>query len=92
MSRTRVELPDGFIIAGYDAPMGTWYAQLYDRGDSPLDAPRAVIGYHPAEVEIGRTERPDMRVVGSFPIRQKRTLLDLIYSDFHCDVAPEEIG
>jgi hypothetical protein len=40
------------VTVGYDRPMGTFYAQLWDRDyddDFDFGSPKAVVGYHDAE-------------------------------------------
>jgi hypothetical protein len=57
MSRHWVDLDDRFVIVGYDRPVHTFFAQLYDAGDDTNDPPCKAVGYHPAERAPGeRTE------------------------------------
>jgi hypothetical protein len=50
MGRARVNLVDRYVICGYDRPMHSLFAQLYDSGDdSERDAPIKAVGYHPME-------------------------------------------
>lgn len=71
MSRQKVPMKDGtWLVVGYDEPFQTWFALHYDRRDPDgyVDEnapPRVAIGYHPAEQEILRGERPDA-IIGSY--------------------------
>jgi len=58
MGRQRVDLDGKYVVVGYDRPMRSCYAQLYDQGDDPGDdAPLRAVGYHPLErLESERTE------------------------------------
>jgi len=60
MGRQRLDLDRCFLIVGYDRPMRSLYAQLYEHGDDPGDAPRKAVGYHPMErIASERTEHWD---------------------------------
>jgi hypothetical protein len=86
MSRERVQLPSGgYIIWGYDAPFGSYYAQLYHDQRSENDAPDAVIGYHPAEVEITKLGKPDC-LIGPYPVASQEELLRLMNRDWNIDL------
>lgn len=74
MSRQRIPMQDGgLLVIGWDDPFASWFAIRYDDADEDA-APRAVIGYCPAEAELLRAERPDA-VVGPFPVRSAARLL-----------------
>lgn len=74
MSRERVRMDDGtLLVIGYDRGFATWYAIHYDDHDEDAP-PRAVIGYHPAEQEILRADRPDA-VIGPYPIESAEELI-----------------
>lgn len=67
MSRQRIPMQDGtLLIIGWDPPFQTWYALHYDDSNDNK-SPRVAIGYHPAEQNILRSERPDA-VIGPYPI------------------------
>lgn len=75
MSRQRINMLDGsLLVVGYDAPMSTWYAQHYDRGQSENDPPRVAIGYSAVEAAILLDERPDA-IVGPYPVEDVEELL-----------------
>ncbi len=81
MSRQRIPMVDGtLLVVGYDRPFETWYAIHYDTRDEDA-APRAVIGYHPAEQDILRGERPGA-IVGPYPVAELRDLISLIEEIF----------
>jgi len=65
MSRLVFDLDDGrVVLAGYDAPFATFYAQVFEsRADMP-DDPIYVTGYHPAERELVDEPRDGF---GSYP-------------------------
>lgn len=81
MSRQVKRLDDGrTVIWGHDGPFNTWYAQLYNvEDDPPHGAPRAVIGYHPAEVALTLAERRDADI-GPYPVESRTQLLGLVHT------------
>ncbi len=81
MSRQHIPMADGtLMVLGYDQPFETWYAIHYDTRDEDAP-PRAVIGYHPAEQDILRAERPGA-VVGPYPVAELTDLFSLIEEIF----------
>lgn len=68
MSRQTIPMDDGTrLVIGWDPAFDSWFALHYDNADEDA-APRAVIGYHPAEQELLRAERPDAVICPNFPI------------------------
>lgn len=68
VSRQRIPMQDGtLLVIGYDPAFASWFALHYDSADEDA-APRAVIGYHPAEQDLLLAERPDAIVCPNFPI------------------------
>lgn len=91
MTRRRVTLSDGrYIIAGFDRPFGTWYAQLYGEGMSHHDAPLAAIGYHPAEQAIAKADRPDIKI-GPYPVTTVEDLLACMRREWEVQLARSEV-
>lgn len=88
MGRTMIPLSDGRrIVAGYDKPYRTWYAQLYDADDSDDDCPAAVIGYAPDEQAL---DRPDVQL-GPFPVVSREELHALIRREWGIHVVVAEL-
>jgi hypothetical protein len=77
MGRQNIPMEDGtLLVIGYDPPFGTWFAQHYDDHD-PDKPPRVAIGYHPAEQDIARHDRPDI-ILGPYPVKTAEELMALI--------------
>lgn len=88
MGRQRIPLIDGgLLVLGYDHAFGSWFAMRYDDYDEDA-APRAVVGYHPAEQDLLRRERPDA-VIGPWPVEDAEVLL-LQHVPKYLGLEPEE--
>jgi hypothetical protein len=80
MGRQGVSMQDGtLLVIGWDEPFQTWFAMHHDNGD-PDSAPRVAIGYHPAEQDLLRAERPDA-VIGPFPVDDPLVLCEKLIPD-----------
>lgn len=89
MSRQNIPMVDGtLLVIGWDNPFQTWYAMHYD-GQDINAAPRAVIGYAPAEQGLLRSERPDA-IIGPYPVNEAVELMKLIPELFGIEADDEQ--
>lgn len=89
MSRNFHELDEGYVIWGNDPSFRTWYAQLYQQGDSHHDAPRKAVGYHPVEVSLARDTRPDIDI-GPYPVDSAAQLRQIVKDRWGIDLPIRE--
>jgi hypothetical protein len=83
------------IIAGYDRPMKTWFAQLYDPGSAYNDwepavevepEPQRTLGYHPYERKLSG---PDVEH-GPYPIPTLGQLIGLLHGEWSVDLDDDQ--
>jgi hypothetical protein len=85
--KTFVDLPDGRRLCyGYDRPYRTFFAQLWDQGQTIHEPPIVVIGYSPNEQFLLRYERPSA-TVGPYPIATVDSLKKAAFALMGPDVA-----
>lgn len=88
MGRQTINMQNGdTMVIGYDKPFDTWFA--YMRKSGSRHEADVVIGYHPAEQQIAKSENPGI-VIGPYPVHDVEVLLkELIPEWFGTD--PERV-
>lgn len=76
------------LVAGWDRPFGTWFAQLYDANFSEQtqdDSPAKTVGYHPTEQALSHAKTEH----GPYPMPTYTALQTFLIGEWGIDVTPE---